>query len=91
MSKRRDKAVLKIAKEHFDRDDLTPRNSDSLDFFEVSVLGIKAALEAAYEAGHKAGAPARAAAARKRKLDKESREFQISLQKWAFSDDDDDE
>lgn len=55
MSKQRDKAVLAVAREYFDREDLVVRNSDSLDFFEVSVLGAKRALEAAYEAGRRAG------------------------------------
>lgn len=51
MSKQCERAVLKIARHYFGREDLTPRNRDSLDFFEVSVQTIQAALEAAYEAG----------------------------------------
>lgn len=49
-----DKLFLDIAKEHFFVETLEERKSDSLDFHEVSVWNIKAALEAAYEAGKKA-------------------------------------
>ena len=41
----------KIAKQHLGFDTLVERNSDSLDFKNVGVVGIKRALEAAYEAG----------------------------------------
>lgn len=40
-----------IAKEHLNMETLETRNSDSLDFYDVSVWGIAAALEAAYQAG----------------------------------------
>ena len=40
-----------IAKKHLYIDTLETRNSDSLDFHEVSVWAVKNALEAAYEAG----------------------------------------
>ena len=40
-----------IAKEHLRIETLEIRRSDSLDFHDVSVWGIRAALEAAYEAG----------------------------------------
>lgn len=40
-----------IAKEHLHLETLETRNSDSLDFHDVAVWGVKAALEAAYEAG----------------------------------------
>lgn len=40
-----------IAKEHLHMDTLETRNADSLDFKEVSVWGVKAALTAAFEAG----------------------------------------
>ena len=40
-----------IAKEHLFIETLEERKSDSLDFHEVSVWGIQAALEAAYAAG----------------------------------------
>lgn len=43
-----------IAQHHLFIDTLQTRSSDSLDFHDVSVWGIKAALEAAYEAGVKA-------------------------------------
>lgn len=43
----------KIAKEFLHLETLETRNSDSLDFKEQSVWGIKSALEAAYEAGKK--------------------------------------
>lgn len=41
----------RIAQQHLNVETLATRNSDSLDFHEVSVWGIQAALEAAYEAG----------------------------------------
>jgi len=40
-----------IAKEHLFIETLEERKSDSLDFHEVSVWGIQAALESAYAAG----------------------------------------
>ena len=40
-----------IAKEELGIDTLETQNSDSLDFHEVSVWSIKAALEKAYKAG----------------------------------------
>jgi len=40
-----------IAKEELDIETLETRNSDSLDFHDVSVWNIKSALEAAYRAG----------------------------------------
>ena len=43
----------KIAKEHLFVDTLKTQNSDRLDFHEVSVWGISAALEAAYLLGRK--------------------------------------
>ena len=46
-----DKTLEKIAKEILSIETLETRNSDSLDFYEVSVWGIKEALEAAYKAG----------------------------------------
>lgn len=48
------KALLAIAKQHLDLDTLDERRSDSLDFHELSVWQIRAALEAAYRAGEKA-------------------------------------
>ena len=40
-----------IAKEHLFIETLETRNSDGLDFHEVSVWGVKKALEIAYELG----------------------------------------
>lgn len=40
-----------IAKNFLGIGTLTPQNSDSLDFHEVSVWSLKAALEEAYKAG----------------------------------------
>ena len=40
-----------IAKEHLSIETLETRRSDSLDFHDVSVRGVRAALEAAYKAG----------------------------------------
>ena len=46
-----DKRLTHIAKEHLLIDTLKTRKSDSLDFHDVSVWGVKSALETAYEAG----------------------------------------
>lgn len=43
-----------IAKEHLFIETLETQNSDRLDFHDVSVWGVRAALEAAFEAGRKA-------------------------------------
>lgn len=43
--------LLAIAKEHFGIETLETRKRDSLDFHEVAVWQIQAALEAAYRAG----------------------------------------
>jgi len=53
--KKLDKELTRIAKEHLDLETLETRRSDSLDFHDCSVWGIKAALEAAYKAGLAAG------------------------------------
>lgn len=50
----KDELFTQIAQQHLRIETLTERKSDSLDFHDVSVWGIKAALEAAYEAGKKA-------------------------------------
>jgi hypothetical protein len=47
--------IESIAKTHCQVETLESRNRDSLDFYEVSVWSLKAALEAAYAAGLKAG------------------------------------
>ena len=44
-----------IAKEHLVVDTLETRKRDSLDFYDVSVWGIEAALIAAYRLGQKNG------------------------------------
>jgi len=43
--------LTEIASEHLYISTLGTQNSDSLDFHDVSVWGVKAALEAAFEAG----------------------------------------
>ncbi len=50
----RDEALAKIAATILDLETLATRNSDRLDFHELSVWSIKAALEAAFAAGQKA-------------------------------------
>lgn len=58
MSKQADKALetlfQQIALDHLFIETLETRNSDRLDFHEVSVWGVKSALMAAYEAGRQA-------------------------------------
>jgi hypothetical protein len=46
-----DQLFTAIAKEHLSIEILETRRSDSLDFHDVSVWGVRAALEAAYKAG----------------------------------------
>jgi hypothetical protein len=46
--------LKQIAKKHLDLDTLDERKRDSLDFHELGVWQIKAALIAAYEAGRQA-------------------------------------
>jgi hypothetical protein len=46
-----EQTLRKIAADHLSIDTLETRNSDSLDFHEVSVWGIKSALRAAFDAG----------------------------------------
>ena len=48
--------LLEIAINHFFVETLETRNSDSLDFHEVSVWAIRSALEAAFAAGQQAAA-----------------------------------
>ena len=43
--------LTRIAQEHLFIDTLETRNSDSMDFHDVSVWGVKEALLAAYQAG----------------------------------------
>ena len=51
--RQRDDAVEIVAQRCLDLETLTARNVDRLDFHELGVWSIKAALEAAYEAGRK--------------------------------------
>ncbi|NRD68558.1 hypothetical protein HRD49_43250, partial [Corallococcus exiguus] len=46
-----EETLERIAREEMDIETLEKRWSDSLDFHNVSVWGVKAALEAAYQAG----------------------------------------
>ena len=58
MSKQADKALetlfQQIALDHLFIETLETRNSDRMDFHEVSVWGVKSARMAAYEAGRQA-------------------------------------
>jgi hypothetical protein len=54
----RDQQLQKIALDHLFIATLETRNSDSLDFHDVSVWAIKTALQAAFEAGRNAAATA---------------------------------
>ena len=49
-----DLLLTQIALDHLFIETSSTRNSDSLDFHEVSVWGVKSALMAAYEAGQQA-------------------------------------
>lgn len=51
-----DQLLTDIAKQYISLYTLEPQNRDSLDFHDVSVWSLKAALEAAYNAGFDAGA-----------------------------------
>lgn len=59
MSKNIEKSLIKkfekISREHLSIETLTTRKSDSLDFYDVSVWGVVAALNEAYELGKKEG------------------------------------
>ena len=46
--------LLEIAAKHFHIETLETRNSDGLDFYDVAVWSIRAALEAAFAAGQAA-------------------------------------
>jgi len=54
----RDALILEIAERHLSVETLETRNADSLDFHDVAVWAIRAALEEAFEAGRRAGAAA---------------------------------
>ena len=49
-----DQQMQQIALDHLFIETLETRNSDRMDFHEVSVWGVKSALIAAYEAGRQA-------------------------------------
>jgi hypothetical protein len=49
-----DGLLLEIARKHFPLETLEARNSDGLDFHDVAVWSIRAALEAAFAAGQAA-------------------------------------
>ena len=51
----RDQLLQRIAAEHLFIETLETRNSDRLDFYDVSVWGIRKALIDAFEAGRLAG------------------------------------
>jgi len=51
-----DQIFALIAQKHLNIDTLETRNSDSLDFHDVSVWGVRSALEAAFKAGVELGA-----------------------------------
>ncbi|MDE0724355.1 MAG: hypothetical protein OSB62_06605 [Alphaproteobacteria bacterium] len=46
-----DQLLAEIAKKHLNIETLETRNSDSLDFHDISVWSLKDAIEAAYKAG----------------------------------------
>ena len=50
----RERTIWEIAKRELDIETLATRKSDALDFYDIGVWGLKAALEAAYEAGRAA-------------------------------------
>ena len=52
----RDTELLEIARRQFHLETLETRNRDRLDFHDVAVWAIRAALEEAFEAGRRAGA-----------------------------------
>lgn len=52
-----EKIFEKIAQKHLFIDTLKSRNTDDQDFYDVSVWGVKAALQAAYEAGQHSAKP----------------------------------
>lgn len=51
----RDARLLEIAQRQFHLETLETRNWDRLDFHDVAVWAIRAALEEAFEAGRRAG------------------------------------
>jgi hypothetical protein len=57
-----DALLLDLARKHFFLETLETRKSDDLDFHNVGVWAIRAALEVAYKAGRDAGTATNAAA-----------------------------
>jgi hypothetical protein len=55
MNQALEKYLEGVAKKHFNVETLETRNSDSLDFYDVSVASMKAALSEAYFAGVQSG------------------------------------
>ena len=53
---KKNELIVEIARRVLDIETLEERKSDSLDFHEVSVWGLKRALEQAFEAGQRDGA-----------------------------------
>ncbi len=51
----RDAVILEIAQRQFRLETLETRNRDRLDFHDVAVWAVRAALEEAFEAGRRAG------------------------------------
>ena len=47
--------IERIAKRHFGVETLAVRNLDSLDFYDVNVTSIEAALETAFDEGYRQG------------------------------------
>ena len=54
-SAQRDAVILEIAQRQFRLETLDTRNRDRLDFHDVAVWALRAALEEAFEAGRRAG------------------------------------
>ena len=54
--KKKNEMIAEIARRVLEIETLEERKSDSLDFHEVSVWGLKRALEQAFEAGQRDGA-----------------------------------
>ncbi|MAE40900.1 MAG: hypothetical protein CML07_08295 [Psychrobacter sp.] len=52
---KKNELIVEIARRVLDIETLEERKSDSLDFHEVSVWGLKRALEQAFEAGQRDG------------------------------------
>lgn len=51
---KKEEILTKIAKDRIGAETLERRNSDSLDFYDISIWALKEMLEQAYEAGKQA-------------------------------------